>query len=94
MPLMADIKYDRLPEELRGGMQRYIEHGIQPGHFLTAVLENNFLEAFNRADSGNIFHMLDIVMFMYNQCPMDAWGSPAKVDEWMKHQGFEGWGKN
>lgn len=42
-------RYQRVPIGLRGGMLRYVDHGIPPGGFLTAVICNDLLEATGRA---------------------------------------------
>jgi len=47
---MATLRYEHLPEGLRGGMNRYIEHRVPPGNFLTAVLSNDLRRACERAD--------------------------------------------
>jgi len=78
--------YDELPEGLRGGMRRWIESGIQPGHFLTAVLSNDLREACARADSENRFRLFDIVAWLYNRAPSACWGSPENVAEWPKRR--------
>lgn len=77
------MNYARLPEHLRGGMKRYIEQYCPTGGFLEAVLENNLVEAFGRADEVNRERMFDIVNFLYNEAPADCWGSPAKVEAWL-----------
>jgi hypothetical protein len=46
--------YAAIPELMRGGIQRYVEHGVQPGQFLSAVLCNDLRGAISRADSTNI----------------------------------------
>lgn len=78
------INYARLPAHMRDGAQRYVEDHIEPGGFMTAVLENNLTEAYNRADSTNLACMKDWVMWLYWDCPRNAWGSPAKVKAWLK----------
>lgn len=71
-----------LPLSLHDGLVRYIEKGILPGHFLTAVLENNLLNAVQRADAGNRARLADIVKFLFNYVPNGAWGSPSAVERW------------
>ncbi len=84
---MMPIHYDTLPEHDRESMRLYVEHGILPGGFLTACLENNLSEAMVRADKINRECLLDIVSFLYNEIPSPAWGSPEKVRQWsMDHQ--------
>ena len=78
------LNYSELPEGLASGMERYIEEGIQPGSFLTAVICNNLREAFARADDNNQKLMFDIVKWMYNEAPSHCWGSPALVLKWVQ----------
>lgn len=85
----ADIDYAILPEGLRDGMKRYIDHGIRPGHFLTAVLENDFLGAFKRADDTSTRAMHQIASFIYNEAPMTCCGSPEKVKAWIERHAEE-----
>jgi hypothetical protein len=77
------IDYSKLPGSLAPGMERYIEQGIQPGSFLTAVVCNNLKESFMRADDFNQQLMFEIVSWMYNEAPMTCWGSPSRVRKWI-----------
>ena len=86
--IKVDIDYSGLPEHIRGGVQRYIEHGIQPGDFLEAVICNNLKESFKRADNTNIRRMFDIVYFFYNEAPINCWGSPERMKQWMEQGGL------
>ena len=72
-----------VPNHLHDGLRRYVENRIQPGDFLTAVLENDLREACLRADdiSGPALH--NIVAYLYNYIPMKAWGSPENVHAWL-----------
>lgn len=63
---------------------RYVEHGIEPGSFLTAVLENDLAEACARADMHNRRKLYEWVYYIYNECPGECWGSPEKVEAWIK----------
>ena len=78
------INYESLPEGLRGGIERYIEHGIRPGSFLEAVLTNDLFSAFGRADLINRHRMFDICMWIYNEAPSQCWGSKEKVEAWIE----------
>lgn len=80
---MKEYNYDLLPEHMRGSMKRYLEQRIEPGSFLTAVLENNLSESFARADHINRERLFDIVGFLYNEAPRTSWGSPNKVTDWI-----------
>jgi len=78
------INYERLPEHIRGGAKRYIEYGIQPGHFLTAVICNDLFEAFARADITCRNALFDIVGFFYNEAPGGCWGSSEKMKAYIE----------
>jgi hypothetical protein len=78
------IDYSILPEHMQEGMKLYIEKGIEPGHFLRAVLENKLVESFAYADDINIRNMFNWADFMYNQCPLEARGSKEKVEQWLQ----------
>lgn len=78
------IDYTGLPEHMRDGARLYIEHGVEPGGFLRAVLQNQLVEAFGRADDTNRAAMFQWAGWLYNEAPRGAWGSPEKVDAWIK----------
>jgi len=80
----CDVDYSLIPEHMRPGVKRYLENGRRPGSFLTAVLENNLVESFARADNINQSQMLVWVNFLYNEMPMASWGSKEKVKAWVK----------
>lgn len=83
MPAIADIDYSLLPERLRGGMKRYVEHGIEPGSFLVAALENKLVESFACADETSSANMFRVANFLYNEMPRQAWGSREAVKQWL-----------
>ena len=75
--------YETLPEGLQGGMQRYLEQGIMPGHFLTAVLKNNLFEAVMRADADNLKELPNIVKWIHWEIPSSSHGSDITVKAWI-----------
>jgi hypothetical protein len=76
--------YGRLPPHLQGGVRRYIEKGIPPGDFLTAVITNDLFLAISHADSTSLAALPDIVRFFYNESPSGCWGTPEKMKAWMQ----------
>ena len=50
---------------------------------MRAVLENDLLGAFERADYINKHDMLWIVSYVYNHVPSCAWGSKQRVKDWL-----------
>ena len=79
-----------IPENIRDGMVAYIEDGVVPGSFLSAVLENNLCKSFLTADYANKPRLLDIVTYLYNYVPSLCWGSKEKVDLWCEQHGLNG----
>jgi DNA-directed RNA polymerase specialized sigma24 family protein len=76
------IDYDLLPSHLQQGMSRYLEHGIETGSFLRAVLENDFEQAILRADPCCLRAMRHIALFL-GYVPPEAWGSRLIVESWI-----------
>jgi len=79
-----DTYYSRVRPEILESLLRYACLGIPTGGFLDAVLSNNLSEALARADQGNLLVLKEIVMFIYMELPAPCWGSPEKVDAWLK----------
>lgn len=84
------IDYSRIPEHMREGTRLYIEHGVTPGDFLRAALENNFIGVVERADYINKNAFFTWAQFLVNDVPWNCRGSREKVDTWMAHRGLEG----
>ena len=79
-----------IPERMRGGLTRYVENGIAPGGFLTAVFENNFMEAVGRADDENLQNLPAYANYIYNHVPHWCHGSPTAVSDWIARGGSQG----
>ena len=73
-----------LPATLQEGILRYLDKGIPPGHFLTAVITNNLFDAVGRADKNSLEALPDIVKFFYNHTPSSCWGSEEKMLKWQR----------
>ena len=71
-----------IPEQMHDGLVLYLLHGVRPGHFLTAVLSNDLLEACKRGDAPNQAALANYIGFLYHHAPLDAWGSPETVNAW------------
>jgi len=80
---------DNLPGHCQSGVRDYIVHGQATGGFLRAVFENNLLKSFERADDFNRRAMLQYATMLY-AAPLDCYGSPEKVDAWLKKGGLVG----
>lgn len=78
------IPYDTLPEHCREGVRNYIERHQPVGHFLQAVIENNFRAAVLRADDTNSERLKDYAIFFYNHAPSQCHGSREAYKQWIK----------
>jgi hypothetical protein len=65
-------------------LNRYVVGHIPTGDFLKAVLSNNLVESFARADDENLQPMFEIIKYCYNEIPSTCWGSPEKVEAWVE----------
>lgn len=85
------VNYAKIPVDyMVDGVRLYIERGIPPGHFLTALFSNDLKESFKRADDANTAKMREWVGFVYWEMPWGSQGSPAHVSAWIDAGGLEG----
>lgn len=77
-----------VPEGLRVGLLLYIDKGVIPGSFLTAVLKNDLRAACMHGDDANVRELLAIVRYLYQFAPSPCWGEPKCVAAWSKHRGL------
>ena len=78
--------YSVIPQEAIETLKRYVDDHIQPGGFLTAVLENDLTAAVATADLHNIAIIPTYAHYIYNELPMKCWGSKEKVKEWLNNE--------
>jgi hypothetical protein len=73
-----------IPAHTKAALDRYVEHKILPGGFLMKVLSNDLFGAVGQADSENAAALPEIVKYIYNQLPANAWGSQELVYKFVK----------
>jgi len=74
-----------VPEHLHDGLIRYLVAGIlSPDSFLHAVLSNDLVGTVRKADAVSRAGLFHLLIFLVNDTPPDAWGSPDKVAEWVE----------
>lgn len=78
-----------IPEHMHDALVAYIVQRVPPGGFLTAVLENNLMNAFGRADNENRRALFAYTKFLYNHAAISCYGSPEKVNAWLNPVGQE-----
>ena len=64
-------------------IRMYVDNRIEPGGFLTAVIENDLSGAVGRADGDNLRNLPAIVGYFYNETPAACWGSKEKMTAWL-----------
>lgn len=72
-----------VPEHMRDTVRLYVEQRIEPGSFMVALLSNDLIESFARADDINAKAMERWVVFLYSFMPQSLWGSREVVEEWL-----------
>ena len=73
-----------IPDGVLCAIKRYVEHGVEPGSFTRAVLENNLVQSFNKADEESYRKLKDICKYIYLCMPAEIWGSKERVDNYIK----------
>ena len=71
-----------IPARMMDGITRYIEKGVPPGDFQTAIIENNLEAACGRADEENLRNIPAYVAYFYNNAPANCWGYKGAVEAW------------
>ena len=79
-----------IPARMMPGIKRYVEDGVNPGGFLTAVIENDLSRAVGAADDENLSNIPAYIGWFYNQGPTGCWGSKEKMKAWIKLGGMKG----
>ena len=77
------IDYSGLPLGLQYGMRLYLERGVFPGSFLTAVIKNEFIQAVTHADATNQPLLRSIALWFCNHAPIGSFGSSEIAQEWV-----------
>jgi len=73
-----------MKESTRAGIMRFVEHGIKPGDFLTAVLSNDLRGAIGHADDENQRDIVEICQFIHMEIPYNCHGSLERMNNWIE----------
>ena len=76
------MDYSFLPS--KDQIDRYAKQRVPVGSFLAALLSNDLSQTVACADDVNINLIPEYVRYLYNNVPSACWGSPEKVDAWLK----------
>ncbi|MDP3703891.1 MAG: hypothetical protein Q8R78_05845 [Candidatus Omnitrophota bacterium] len=70
-----EFRQFRISDHMMDAIRRYIDEGLRPGDFLTAVIDNDLKEAVSRADDENLANLPAFICYFYNEAPAGCWGS-------------------
>lgn len=73
-----------IQDHMMEAIKRYVEDGIKPGDFLTAVICNDLKEAVWRADEKNMKNLLAFVAYFYNEVTATIWGNEEMMKDWIE----------
>lgn len=86
----AHANWSLVPEHMRDGLARYIEHGVEPGGFMFHMLCNDLMRAAVSADRTNLHWLPEYSKFLALYAPSACHGSRDNVQRWMKVGGIYG----
>jgi hypothetical protein len=82
--------YTMLPDHMQESARKYLEVGCHTGDFLHAVLSNNLVNAYRRADPDNHAAMHQWAQWLVNEVPISCWGSEEKIERHIQKGGNNG----
>lgn len=82
--------YSKLPAHMRDTARLYVEKGIPGRSFFTALVSNDLVGAFNRADEANTAAMRDWAVWLRWEAPGACWGNQDRVRAWVALGGEAG----
>jgi hypothetical protein len=74
------------PDEIVDTIKQYVEHRLEPGSFVRAVLENDLMSAIFKAHPLMLPHLKYVCMYVWWEIPSECWGSREKVNAWLKRK--------
>ena len=73
---IPEIDYSKAPNQsMVAGIKRYVEQGIMPGHFLTALFSDKLTDTFAHADGTNSLILREWVQWVHGEMPPNLTGS-------------------
>lgn len=73
---------DTIPQLAHEALVRYFVHGMEPGSFLTAMLEGDLFTAAFKADHLNSPAMAKIATWIVHHAPHNSYGTADIVKKW------------
>ena len=77
------MKNKNVPSHTVEALERYWNHGFEPGSFLMSLLMGDLYAAVARADHWNKGNFAAIVDYVVMEGPEGSWGSEYAVRNWI-----------
>ena len=89
---MSEYKFRewKISAHMMHSIELYLEQGIPPGHFLSAVICNDLMKACRYADDINIRNLPAYAAYFFNEVPTNAWGAAERFESWCNKGGHVG----
>lgn len=85
----------RLPEQMQFSFAHWVFFGVNiGGNFMNAIISNDLVEAYGRADLGNQAAMQIYATWLYNDAPRGSWGDKDTLSKWAEAGGVLGVAKS
>lgn len=72
-----------VPSYMHDSLLGYLESGLRPGDFLSALLIGDYYRACAAADLANYQNLAAYAAFLYNYADPSSYGSKEKVVSWI-----------
>lgn len=76
-----------IPADILDSLKLYVDAHRPVGSFLMKVLCNDLRGAIERGDEWSVHNLSAYVAWLYNEAPKQCWGSPERVEAWLKARG-------
>lgn len=80
--LEIDDGFSYIPQHRIEALWRWINHGVEPGAFLTAIITNDLEGATVFASDQEKGLLHEYIGWLHKNAPKACWGSVAKCDDW------------
>lgn len=87
--LMTSLQYWRVPRDFSEPMFNYLVHGFEPGSFFKGWYANDASSIIHSHPGNSVEALKDLMKWMLNCMPGEAWGSHEKVNAWLKMDSAE-----
>ena len=71
-------------DDAKTSLNRYRDDRQPLGSFLNAVLENDLVGSYQRADPESRAIIYELLQYIWMELPASSWGSPRRVRAWLE----------